>query len=569
MTLVWHHDKQKVTVQNSMRETTLITTDSNSISIGAYLIQRLYEHGVHHVFGVPGDYVLGFNKLMETSAIEFINTCDEQGAGFAADAYARLRGLGAVCVTYSVGGLKVTNTTAQAYAEKSPVVVISGAPGLSERVQYPLLHHKIHNFDTQYKIFQELTVASTVLNDPNTAFAEIDRVLDTALRYKRPVYIELPRDMINQPGNSDYQYVAQLDVSDPDALSIALQQAVELINAAHQPVILADVEIHRFGLQNLLLQLTDKTNIPVADTVLGKSVIGERHPNYLGLYAGALSNEFARQYLESSDCVIMLGVVLMDLNLGGFTARLDVERAIYVTSEETAIQSEQYSGVRLQDFVQGLVQSEIPSRDLQIAPQPTPSLPFAPLSDQRITVKRLFERLDSFIRADMIVLADIGDALFGSLELSTYDKSRFLSPAYYASLGFAVPGAIGAQVANPHLRPLVLVGDGAFQMTGVELSTIARYGLNPIVIVLNNGGYGTERPILDGAFNDIQPWQYSKITELIGAGRMFDVHTEAELETALNQSQAHLESFCIVEVHLDPHDISATLKRFMQALAKS
>jgi TPP-dependent 2-oxoacid decarboxylase len=545
------------------------TTNSSSITIGAYLIQRLYEHGVHHVFGVPGDYVLKFNKLMETSAIEFINTCDEQGAGFAADAYARLRGLGAVCVTYSVGGLKVANTTAQAYAEKSPVVVISGAPGLSERLQHPLLHHKVRNFNTQYKIFQELTVASTVLDDPNTAFAEIDRVLDVALRYKRPVYIELPRDMVNQPGNSDYQYVDQLDVSDPNTLSIVLQQAVKLINAADQPVILADVEIQRFGLQNLLLQLTDKTNIPVADTILGKSVIGECHPNYLGLYAGVLGSEFARQYVESSDCVIMLGVILMDFNLGGFTAQLDLDRAIYVTSEKTAIQSKYYSGVRLQDFVQGLVQADIHSREPKLSAQSTPALSVALVPDQAVTIKRLFEQLDSFIQANMIVLADVGDALFGALELSVYDKSRFLATAYYTSLGFAVPGAIGAQFANPHLRPLVLVGDGAFQMTGVEISTITRYGLNPIVIVLNNDGYGTERPILDGTFNNIQPWRYRHITELIGAGRKFDVHTETELEAALNQSQAHLESFCIIEVHLDPHDISTALKRLTQTLAKA
>lgn len=148
---------------------------------------------MHHIFGVAGDYVLGFDKMLENSAIEFINTCDEQGAGFAADAYARLRGLGAVCVTYSVGGLKLANTTAQAFAEKSPVVVISCAPGLSERIRHPLLHHKVRDFNTQYKIFQELTVASTVLDDPTNAFAEIDLVLDAALHCKRPVYIEIRR----------------------------------------------------------------------------------------------------------------------------------------------------------------------------------------------------------------------------------------------------------------------------------------------------------------------------------------------------------------------------------------
>src|SRR5205809_3207407 len=169
-------------------------------SIGEYLIQQLYAHGVRDVFGIPGDYVLVFYELLARSKLRTINTCDEQGAGFAADAYARIRGLGAVCVTYCVGGLKVANTTAEAFAEKSPVVVISGAPGMKEREKNPLLHHKVRDFDTQTKVFEQLTIASTVLSDPQPPFQDIDRVLHAALRYKRPVYIELPRDVVSLPG---------------------------------------------------------------------------------------------------------------------------------------------------------------------------------------------------------------------------------------------------------------------------------------------------------------------------------------------------------------------------------
>src|SRR5258706_7127665 len=177
----------------------------NSPSIGEYLIQRLYAHGVRHVFGIPGDYVLGFYGQLSKSNLRTINTCDEQGAGFAADAYARVRGLGAVCITYCVGGLKVANTTAEAFAEKSPVVVISGAPGVKEREKNPLLHHKVREFDTQLKVFKQLTVATTVLNDAEIAFEEIDRVIHVALRYKRPVYIELPRDMVDVPGRAHHR----------------------------------------------------------------------------------------------------------------------------------------------------------------------------------------------------------------------------------------------------------------------------------------------------------------------------------------------------------------------------
>src|SRR5487761_2153890 len=159
------------------------------LTIGEYLIQQLYRRGVRHVFGIPGDYVLGFYDQLLHSKLQIVCTGDEQGAGFAADAYARVRGLGAVCVTYCVGGLKLANTTAEAFAEKSPVVVISGAPGVKEREKNPLLHHKVREFDTQRKVFEQLTVAATVLDDPQRAFQEIDRVLHAAESYKRPVYI--------------------------------------------------------------------------------------------------------------------------------------------------------------------------------------------------------------------------------------------------------------------------------------------------------------------------------------------------------------------------------------------
>src|SRR5499427_2789748 len=239
-------------------------------SIGQYLIDQLYVHGVRHIFGIPGDYVLGFYDLLSKSKLSIINTCDEQGAGFAADAYARVRGLGAVCVTYCVGGLKIANTTAGAFAEKSPVVIISGAPGIKEREKNPLLHHKVREFDTQKKVFEQLTIASTVLSDPQTAFQEIDRVLHAALRYKRPVYVELPRDMVFVPGIAHHKTSEIHERSDAKVLRAALAEAESMINGARKPVILADVEVHRFGLQDQVLKFAGKTGIPVAATVLGK-----------------------------------------------------------------------------------------------------------------------------------------------------------------------------------------------------------------------------------------------------------------------------------------------------------
>ncbi|MDB6018505.1 MAG: indole-3-pyruvate decarboxylase [Pedosphaera sp.] len=538
-------------------------------TIGEYLIAQLHAHGVSHVFGIPGDYVLGFyDQLSKSKLVRVVNTCDEQGAGFAADAYARIRGLGAVCITYCVGGLKVANTTAEAYAEKSPVVVISGAPGMKEREKNPLLHHKVKEFDTQKKVFEQLTVASTVLSDPQTAFQEIDRVLHAALRYKRPVYIELPRDLVFAPGIPYHRPQEIHEQSDAATLRAALAEAETMINRARQPVILADVEVHRFALQDTLLRLVRKTNIPVATTVLGKSVVGEQHPFYLGVYEGALGRDDVRRYVEGSDCVLMLGAFLTDINLGIYTAQLDPLRTIYANSEKLSIRYHTYDSVRFKDFMRGLLKLRLRHRALGKIPKPPPRGEFGVRSgDTPVTIKRLFQRLNDFLNENTMVVADVGDALFGATDLFIRHRTEFLGPAYYASMGFAVPASIGAQLANPKLRPVVLVGDGAFQMTGMELSTSVRYGLNPIVILLNNFGYGTERHMQDGAYNDVLLWHYSKLTEVFGAGHGFVVKTEAQLNEALLASRKWTKSFCLLDVQLDPHDRSPALQRLADRLA--
>jgi indolepyruvate decarboxylase len=534
--------------------------------IGDYLIQRLQALGVNHVFGVPGDYALGFFDLVENSELQLVNTCDEQGAGFAADAYARLRGLGVVCVTYCVGGLKIANTTAGAFAERSPVVVISGGPGTNERSRDAMLHHMVRTFDTQHLVFQQLTVASTVLSDPDTALLEIDRVLMAALRFKQPVYIELPRDRVLTPARSFHRVWEETD-SDPEAVEAAVGEAVERLRGARQPVILAGELLHRFGLQEELFDLLDRTNIPFAATLLSKSVVEEDHPRYLGVYAGGMSRDEVRAYIESSDCLLNLGAQMTDITLGIYTARLTRRNTIIAHPEHVTVGYHRFQDVPLTEFVRGLCGAEIPRRPDDPVPNPVAPAPFDPATGQAVTVQRFFQAINAFIDDRTVVLADPGDALLGGMDLVIGRNQNFISPAYYTSLGFAVPGALGAQCAAPDLRPLVLVGDGAFQMTGVELSTIARYGLNPIVVVLNNRGYGTERPMLDGPFNDVLNWRYSRLPELLGKGVGCEVRTEHELAAALERARADTGTFHLIEVNLDPDDLSPGLRRLTTALA--
>lgn len=556
-----------------------------SQNVGNYLIQRLYDHDVRHIFGVPGDFVLGFyQELIQSNKLKVINTCDEQGAAFAADAYARINGLGVVCVTYCVGGLKIVNATAQAFAEKSPVVVISGAPGIKERRKNPLLHHKVRDFDTQQKIFEHITVDSVLVDNPRTAAKDIDRVLSSATRYKRPVYIELPRDKVSIPiyqeqyvdPSATYSKTAKIEEeceTDMDSMQEALAEATAMINSSKQPVIIAGVEIHRFGLQDKLLRLTYKTNIPVVATVLSKSVISEDHPSYLGVYEGAMGHQSVREYVESSDCLILLGALMTDINFSISPTPIEQSKSIYVTSEKLSIKYHNFENVLLQDFLISLIEAPLERKDFVLVEKQgnikNNNKHFSAARNQKITVKRLFERLNFSITDNRIVIADVGDSLFGALDLTVHGQTDFLSPAYYCSMGFAVPAAIGAQLASPTRRPIVIVGDGAFQMTGMEISTIIRFALNPIIIILNNKGYGTERPMLDGPFNDILPWNYYRIPEIIGHGKGFVIETEDQLEESLSAAERiYSKDLCVLDVHLDIHDGSPALQRLTESLGK-
>jgi len=536
-------------------------------TVGKFLIRRLEEAGLKHIFGIPGDYVLGFYDLLIESNLEVIGTCTEIGAGYAADAYARVNGLGAMCVTYCVGGLNALNAVAGAYAEKSPLIVISGAPGLSERKHSSLLHHAVRDYRTQLQIYEKVTIAAEALEDPGSIARQIDESIELCQRYKRPIYFELPRDIVELPCKPVKPWVRGTIKSDKQALQEAVAEAATMLNAARRPVILGGVEIHRFGLQNQLTRLVEGCSMPIASTLLGKSIISEMHPQYLGVYEGGMGEEKVRRAVESADCLLILGAFMTDVNLGIYTARLDESRAINATSEQISIKHHHYKDIQLSDFITDLTRAlgTNQSRRRRVGNHsgvpPRKTRPFKIQPNKPCSVRRFFERMNEFIDEDYIVICDIGDSLFGAAELTIHRKTEFISPAFYTSMGFAVPAAIGTQVNRKNLRPLVFVGDGAFQMTGMELSTIVRYGLNPIIFVLNNKGYTTERFIREGPYNDIHDWAYHLVPQILQKGWGCEVRTEGELEEALVTAHSNINSFSLINIHLDKLDHSRALKR--------
>ena len=537
--------------------------------LGQFLFEYLYRRGVRHSFGVPGDFALPTFTWLEKSKIRSITMTHEPAAGFAADAYSRINGIGLVCVTYCVGGLNVLNAIAGAYAEKSPVVVVSGAPGRKDREKDPLLHHKVKTFETQRRIYDEVTVASTVLLDEQRAASEIVRCVEACLRYKRPVYIEVPHDIVDREIPVNGIPAPAPEKSDPHTLQAALDETLRLIRAAKNPVILAGVELARYRTASLVVRMAERMNIPIAADLLSKSAVPENHALYIGVYGGAMSSdEHVRSYVESADLVLMLGTFITDMSMGFYTAKLDRGRTVLATSERVSVQYHRYDSIQFRDFLEALGAAKVKPKRFK---HPNPHALPKPLKNversHALAMVDVFRILSLHLNERCCVIADIGDAIFGAVSIRSARQAQFIAPAYYMSMGFAVPASIGVATAAKKLRPYVLVGDGAFQMTGVEISTIVRLGLNPIIIVLNNDGYGTMRKIREGCFNVITQWNYSKICELVRGGESITASTKGEFDAALSNAQKS-KRVSVIELKIPRGDVSNQLARIAAEVRK-
>lgn len=533
-------------------------------TIAAHLVRRFREMGVTSGFGIVGDFALRTFGALESEGFPIRVVTDEQGAGFAADAYARLQGFGVVAVTYSVGGLKAANAVANAWAEQVPLLLISGAPGVAERADDPMLHHRVKDFDTQLKVFTDLTCAQAVLDSRHSAADEIDRVIRTMRAQQRPGYIEVPRDMVDAVIDSpDGDIEPDLPPVDPEALREAIEAVMHELRAARTAAIHAGVMVARRGLQQELRDLAVTANIPVATSSLARGVFPERHPLGLGLYLGALSPDPIVRAVEDSDVLLSLGVLQTDLTLGAFTAQIDHHRLILATDTDVTVGYRTYRDVPLWAFLPALAK-EVAKQKITLDHAPVAGHPpFVP-KDVDLTVERAVDAISAHLDERHGLLLDPGEALFSSVDMRL--PRWGLASGYYATMGYAVPGALGAGIADPDMRPVVIVGDGAFVMTGLEAAACAFHDVPAVILVFDNSGYGTQRPILDGPFNDIPAMAVDRLCEVFGRGLGFDVTTERELDEALSAAFASTE-LCIVRIRLPKDGRSAALTRLGAALA--
>ncbi len=536
-----------------------------------FLFDQLYAQGVRHIFGIPGDFVLNLYEALEHDGrFRMITFSHEPAVGFAADGAARItNGLGVCCVTYGVGGLNMVNPVACAWAEESPLIVITGGPGRREKRTGVPVHHEVKSYDSQFKVYQEVTQFGAILDDPHTAAGNIRRAIDVALKFKRPVYLEVPRDMVNADivVPEDLEQV-ELTV-DEGAVQEAAQEIVDRLTAARHAVLIVGVGIHRFHLTDEVLRLAERLQVPVVSSFLGRGIFPTHHPQFAGTYLGVVSPQPLRAIVEESDCLLMLGELISDTSLGVPADRLNEANLIVCTARDVFIKHHRFQDAPLDLLVGRLLESPaLPARPRAVPPGGSDVSPevFEPFGeDDEIQVRHVINVANEFFarHPDMPLVADPGDAMFAAVDIRA---DECISPAYYATMGFSVPAAMGVQIASGR-RPLVLVGDGAFQMTGSEISRAGQYGCNPIILVFNNGQWGMLQVYFpDAGYNQTAGWPFARLAELWG-GRGFTVRTPRELREALAAAEGE-NRFTLIEILLASGDISPILRGFAQAFKK-
>ena len=536
------------------------------------LLQALARRGATEVFGIPGDFAIPlFREIERSRTLPLYTFSHEPAVGFAADAATRMRGgLGVAAVTYGAGAFNLVNAVAGAYAERVPLVVLSGAPAAHEAASGYQLHHQVKTLDSQWRVFEELTVDRARLDDARQAPAQIARVLDAALRESRPVYLEIPRDMPQRPCDE----VPMTPEAPPDAQALAAcaDELLQRLRGAKRPLLMVGVEVRRYGLEERVAELARRLGIPVVTSFMGLGLLTGHDVPLLGTYLGLAGSPEVSRQVEDSDGLLLLGVIVSDTNFAVSARRIDLRFAIQALGGRVVMGHHVYPDVALGRLVDALLERIPPRRAAAAQPQPQPTVlaaragdtPFdenAPVvpADIARAVNRLMQR-----HGPIPLACDVGDCLFTALDI---DPTALIAPGYYASMGYGVPAGLGLQAATGR-RPIVLVGDGAFQMTGWELGNAQRYGWDPVVLVFNNASWEMLRAFEpDAGFNALGTWDFASMAAGMG-GDGHLVRTCGELERALDRAWASRGRFQLIDIRIAPGERSPTLSRFVQAVKR-
>ena len=535
------------------------------MNITESLLHALKAHGATRIFGIPGDFALPFFRIIEESAILPLHTLShEPSLGFAADAAARINcGLGVAAVTYGAGALNMVNAVASAFAEKSPVVVLSGGPGKGEASSGLLLHHQVKTLDSQRQIFEQITCDQIVLDDAARAPADIARVLANCLRQSRPVYIELPRDMVGMECLPVQPLPAP--AIDADKLDACVDEILGRLAKATAPVLMVGVEVRRFKLEAKVAELSRRLGLPVVTTFMGRGLLAEADAPLVGTYMGVAGLPEVTALVESSDALLMLGVIVCDTNFAVSEKKIDMRKAILAFDAQLTMGHHSYANVSLASLIDHLLaRVGATEKHFTVRRQDYPR--GMPADGASIAPKDIATAVNDLMaeHGRMPIASDVGDCLFTAMDI---DHTALVGPGYYASMGFGVPAGLGLQ-AETGQRPLILLGDGAFQMTGWELGNCRRYGWDPIVLVFNNARWEmlhTFQP--ESKFTDLDEWGFAAMAPSMG-GAGVRVHTRAELKAALDQAYATRGKFQLIEIMIPRGVLSQALQRFVAGVKR-
>ncbi len=549
-------------------------------TVGNYLATRLAELDVAHFFTVPGDYnLILLDEFLKVDRLRMVSCCNELNAGYAADGYARSTGgLAALVVTYSVGGLSALNAVAGAYAEDLPVVAISGAPNTNSTAEYEQLHHTLGKIDYEYvrEIFARVTAHAVTIQHPTEAAAQIDDALATALVERKPVYIEIACNIaaapISTPNPREFPHRAP---SDSRSLRKAAEHATTLLNKAQKPVVVAGPKIRAASAEVELGQLADATNYATATTPDAKSFFDETNPSYIGIYWGPVGTLGCSSVIESADQCLLVGLNPTDYTTTGHTTLVDRRKSIDVRTDQVIVAGECYNNVSMADFLRelagGLNRNGTALQTFERIREDRPPTSVGS-SIEPLTTRQLFAHIQQLLTSESAIVAETGDSWFNGINLSLPKDCRFEIQMQYGSIGWSVGATLGYCLGDVERKVIACIGDGSFQLTAQEVSTMLRYDAKPIIFLINNGGYTIEVEIHDGPYNTINNWQYSRLVEVFNGsganGWGCRVTNEAELTKAIAKAKSHA-GLSLIECQIDRDDCSSNLLEWGSHVAKN
>lgn len=531
------------------------------------LLHALKRHGAQQIFGIPGDFALPYFRIIEQSQILPLYTLShEPGVGFAADACARINAsLGVAAVTYGAGALNMVNAVAAAYAEKSPLVVLSGGPGQSEAHSGLLLHHQAKTLDSQLQIYKEITCDQVRLDDPARAPADIARVLAQCLRRSEPVYIEIPRDQVAAPC-AEVTPLPPAEI-DPDALAACADEILQRLRLARSPVLMVGVEVRRYRLEDQVAELSRRLQLPVVTSFMGRGLLAEQDTALLGTYMGVAGDPTLTALVEASDALFLLGEIICDTNFAVSQTHIDMRRTVQALGGAVKLGHHIYPNLPLAALVQALLDRLPTAQQPQQTKRRASPYPRGLVADDApITPTDIATAVNDWMdrHGKVPIASDVGDCLFTAMEI---EHTALVAPGYYATMGFGVPAGLGLQAASGQ-RALILVGDGAFQMTGWELGNCRRYGWDPIVLLFNNASWEMLRTFQpESAFNNLDRWAFAEMAAGMG-GEGVCVHTRAQLLAALEAASQRRGRFELIDIHLARGVLSSTLQRFVAGVKR-